>query len=67
MNYTVIMDNAPGPDASDTSLTLYVKPDPVFTEIQETDRVYIIGSTRTISILVRDVPIIFSLHVYLSD
>lgn len=62
MNYTVIMDNAPGPDTSDTSLTLLMKPDPVFTEIQQSDRIYNEGSGLTISILVRKMTS-FSLHV----
>lgn len=53
LNYTVIMDNVPGPDTNATSLILYVMPDPVFTEIRESDRIYHVGSGNTISIMVR--------------
>ena len=52
LNYTLYMDNAPRPDTNSSQLILYVRADPVFTEINELDRVYISGSGKPITILV---------------
>ena len=51
LNYTVIMDNAPGPSTDNAQLQLRLRPNPVFVEIQESDRVYT-GSDDRITILV---------------
>ena len=52
LNYTLYMDSAPGPDINNSQLVLYVRTDPVFTKINESDRVYISGSGKPITILV---------------
>ena len=53
LNYTVTMDNANGPDITQPFLGLILKPDPMFTEIVESDRMYAINDdTSTIRIRV---------------
>ena len=51
LNYTLIMDNAPGPLLNNRELQLELRPNPVFREIQETDRVYL-GPSDDITIIV---------------
>lgn len=53
LNYTVIMDDAPGPSIYKEELQLAVKPDPIISEIQEDSRVYKIGSKEAITIIVK--------------
>ena len=50
LNYTVIMDNAPGPDLDDESLQIGVLPDPG--NFKLLDSSYNIGSTNLIRIMV---------------
>ena len=53
MNYTLIMDSAPGPHIDRDELLLSVKPNPVVVEVKEDSRTYITGSEDTITIIVR--------------
>jgi hypothetical protein len=46
LNYTVVMDQAPGPN---DSVALYLKPDPVFVEIADDSRVFS-GQSITITV-----------------
>ena len=53
LNYTVTMDNARGPDITQSLLGLIVKRHPTFIEIVESDRTYAINdNTSTIRIRV---------------
>ncbi len=52
LNYTVIMDNIPRLDNTNPILALHAVSDPVFTEIEKSDRQYVRGSHEYISILV---------------
>ena len=52
LNYTLIMDDAPGPSIIKEELQLTVKPNPVIIKIQGGSRVYSIGSKDTIAITV---------------
>ena len=52
VNYTVVFGNAAGPSISEAALTLYVKPDPLFTQIHNDDWDYVTGSQQGIRILV---------------
>lgn len=51
LNYTIVMDNAAGPATENTHLQLRLRPNPVFIEIQESDREYT-GPDDRITILV---------------
>ena len=53
LNYTLVMDSAPGPHIDRDELLLSVKPNPVFLEVEEDSRTYITGSEDTITIIVR--------------
>lgn len=53
VNYTVVFGNAAGPSISEAALTLYVKPDPLFTQIHNDDWDYVTGSQQGIRILGR--------------
>ena len=52
VNYTVIMDNAMGPDIADSNLRLDLLPDPIFRDILESDTEILIGTNSTITITV---------------
>ena len=52
LNYTVIMDNAGGPDITQPSLRLVLRPNPNFTGILEMDRTIPLGSNPIITIIV---------------
>ena len=52
LKYTVIMDNASGPDITQSSLRLVLHPNPVFTAISESDRMILIGTSSNIRIIV---------------
>ena len=52
INYTVIMDNAMGPDITEPSLRLNLLPNPIFIGILESDRMVPTGSSSTITITV---------------
>ena len=52
LNYTIIMDNAPGPSICEAELQLSVKPNPVIIEVQGDSRIYRIGSEEAITIIV---------------
>lgn len=52
LNYTIQMDNAPGPNIYSPDLVLFAILDPIFTKIEESDRVYVRGSEEYITILV---------------
>ena len=43
LNYTIVLDNANGPDITQPLLQLTLKRDPVFIEIEESDRMYLIN------------------------
>ena len=47
LNYTVIMDNASGPDITQSTLSLVLNPDPRFTTISESSRMIPIGQNAT--------------------
>ena len=47
LNYTVIVDNASGPDIAQPSLVLILKRDPTFIEIVESDRMYAINDNSS--------------------
>lgn len=54
LNYTLIMDSAPGPHTDKDELLLSVKPNPVLVEVKEESRTYYTtGSEDTITIIVR--------------
>lgn len=53
LNYTLIMDGAPGPHTGEEELLLSVKPNPVLVEVEEDSRTYVTGSEDTITIIVR--------------
>ena len=53
LNYTVVMDNSPGPSINETELLLTVKPNPAIIEVLEESRVFHVGSKDTLSIIVR--------------
>ena len=53
INYTVIMDNAMGPDITESSLRLTLLPNPIFIGILDSDTVVVIGTNSTITITVR--------------
>lgn len=53
LNYTVIQDNAPGPNTSNPELGIFLRDDPVFLPIDEDDREYSSSSGGFISIPVR--------------
>lgn len=53
MNYTLIMDSAPGPCIDRDELLLGVKANPVLVEVEEGSKTYITGSEDTITIIVR--------------
>ena len=53
LNYTLILDSAPGPHVDEEGLLLTVKPNPVIVEVEEDSRTYISGSEDTITIIVR--------------
>ncbi len=52
LNYTVVMDNISRIDGTNPDLFVHAVSDPVFTEIEMSDRVYVRGSREFISILV---------------
>lgn len=54
LNYTLIMDSAPGPVIGEEELILTVKPNPVALEVEEDSKTYIAGSEDTITIIVRN-------------
>lgn len=53
LNYTLIMDSAPGPHIDRDELLLSVKPNPVLVEVEEDSKTYITDSEDTITIMVR--------------
>lgn len=53
LNYTLIMDSAPGPRIDTDGLLLSVKTNPVLLEVEEDSKTYITGSEDTITIIVR--------------
>ena len=53
LNYTVMQDGAPGPMSANQSLALFLRENPVFLEIDEEDREYMVSSGEAISIPVR--------------
>lgn len=53
LNYTLIMDSAPGPHTGEEELLLSIKPNPVAVEVEEDSRTYITDSEDTITIIVR--------------
>ena len=53
LNYTLVLDGAPGPNISNESLTLILKSNPVFLEIDKNDLEYEVFSGKNISLLVR--------------
>ncbi len=53
LNYTLIMDSAPGPCADEDEFLLSVKPNPVLVEVEEDSKTYITGSEDIITIIVR--------------
>lgn len=50
LNYTIVMDGAPGPNISNQSLSLTVRQDPVFFEFNNYDEQYELFSGKLISI-----------------
>ena len=52
LNYTVIMDNASGPDITQSSLSLVLNPDPIFIGILDSDRMVPVGTNSIITITV---------------
>ena len=55
VNYTIVMDGAVyivGGGTAQDVLDIVVKPNPVFTEIHKDDLIHMIGSKRTIKIMV---------------
>ena len=51
LKYTIIMDNAHGPDITQSFLRLILNRDPTFIEIEESDRMFAINdNTSTIRI-----------------
>lgn len=52
LNYTLELDGAPGPDITNDSLALFLRPNPVFLEIGEADRVYVPGKVISIPVCV---------------
>ena len=52
INYTVIMDNAMGPDITESSLRLILLSNPIFIGILDSDTVVVIGTSSTITITV---------------
>ena len=50
LKYTVIMDNASGPDITQSGLALVLNPDPLFTSISESSRIIPVGQNATIII-----------------
>lgn len=52
LNYTIVMDNAPGPNILNQSLSLSLRGDPVFLEIDRNNKQYEVFSGSTISITV---------------
>ena len=57
LNYTIVVDNASGPDPTKFFLQLILKPDPTFTGIDETDTMHPINDNITsIQIRVRTAP-----------
>ena len=53
LNYTLVMDSAPGPSVNQKELLLSVKPNPTVIEVQEGSRIFHVGSMDTLSIIVR--------------
>ena len=53
LNYTVMQDDAPGPDIFNPELSMFLRADPVFLPIDEDDREYRSSSGGLISIPVR--------------
>jgi hypothetical protein len=53
LNYTLIMDSAPGLRADKDEFLLSVKPNPVLVEVEEDSKTYITGSEDVITIIVR--------------
>lgn len=52
LNYTVVIDAAPGPNISDESLVVTLRPDPVFIGIAEGSQQYQVFSGESITITV---------------
>ena len=50
INYAVIMDNAMGPDITESSLRLTLLPNPIFIGILESNRTILTGLYSTITI-----------------
>lgn len=50
LNYTLVLDGAPGPNVSTESLALFLRPDPVFLELAERDSVHVPGKIISISV-----------------
>ena len=47
LNYTIVMDNARGPDVTNNLLQLILKPNPVFNGIEEADTTHPINDNST--------------------
>lgn len=47
LNYTVVVDNASGPDITNSALQLILYPDPIFLGIEETDTIHPINDNST--------------------
>lgn len=50
LNYTLELDGAPGPNISVEGLALFLRPNPVFSDIDEADSVYVLGKSISISV-----------------
>lgn len=52
LNYTLLLDGAPGPNLTDPSHALFMRANPVFVEIDVNDQEYVILSGNNITIMV---------------
>ncbi len=52
LNYTLVLDGAPGPDINNELLSLTLRKNPEFFGIDPNDRQYVVFSGKNISILV---------------
>ena len=66
LNYTVIMDNANGPDITQPLLGLILKRDPTFLEIVQSDRMYELND-NTSTIRIRVCVYMFVYAVFIMD
>ena len=62
LHYSVVMDGAPGPNPTDPSLALFLKPDPVFTKISQASLQYQVNSNGNITIEVSQPPQSNTMH-----